>query len=144
MGWYYCTSERVIPVPVGNGEVVGVRPYSHVFIDSRMEGRGEVRRYVSIGHLQRCGNPGKGAVKAIPAQPIAQKDTSGSGETAFSDSIVAEAKISKMKPVPGSEKVSTPEDRAASAAKAKGQVADAAEKPKRGRRKTKAKPPEAS
>ena len=91
MGWYYSTSERVISVPVGNGEVVGVRPYTHVFVDSRMENRSEVRRLVSLGKLQRTGDPGRGAEKVVPAQPIAQAEVD---KGAFSESIVAEGKES--------------------------------------------------
>ena len=132
MGWWYSTCERVIPVPVGNGEVVGVRPYTHVWIDPRMEGRAEVRRYVSLGHLQRSGNPGRGSRKQVPAQPVAQKPPAKSGERAFSDSIVVEAPVAKMKPVSSVDKVSTSKSRAA-------KKADDPEKPKKGRRRGRSK-----
>jgi len=112
MGWYYSTSERVIAVPVGNGEIVGVRPYTHVFVDQRLESRAEIRRFVSRGLLQRSGSPGRGAKKAIPAQPIARQAIKLSGAVAFSESIVAETSASKMKPVAEEPRVSTPEGRA--------------------------------
>ena len=99
MGWYYNPSGRPVAVELGDGEVLSVRPGSVVEVSGRGETLGSLSHLVSIGRLQRTGNPGRKRVVANnSAQPVksvaklpAEKDKTG--KPVFSDSIVAEGKL---------------------------------------------------
>lgn len=99
MGWYYNPSGRPVAVELGDGEVLSVRPGSVVKIAGRGETLGTLAHLVSMGKLQRTGDPGrKKTVANNSAQPVKsvaklapEKDKSeGLG---FNDSIVAESKL---------------------------------------------------
>ena len=136
MGWYYCTSEKTVSVPVGKGEVVAARPFSHVFIDRDAETDARVKLLVSRGVLSRSGSPDRSkAVRLVPKQSVVapKKETI---ETNFSKAIVegvsikseAQSAAEKLKAI-DKKKVSTPETRAAEAAK-KAEKAKELEEPK--------------
>ena len=84
MGWYFFSGHMVEPVPVGNGEVVAVRPNTKVFIDPSKETSIEVQRLRARGLLNPCSWP-KGAKNLVPAEPIEAK---AAEVTPFADAVV--------------------------------------------------------
>ncbi len=122
MGWFYSVSERVVSVNIGKGEVVAVRPYSHVFIDPSSEGNHSVKSLVQRGVLQRSGSPDKkNAKKFVPEVPVAEIAIEAKSQ--FAGSIIEGAKAKRPVSVtdePSSVEVvpvvvSTPETRALAA-----------------------------
>ncbi len=69
MAWFYYTGESTSAVPIGNNEVVSVRPYTKVEIDDRTLTSWGVSKLVSSGEFQRCGAPSN-ASTAIPDKPV--------------------------------------------------------------------------
>ena len=87
MAWYYYSGDSILAVPVGNGEVIAVRPHSTIFVDATVENTAAFKRFGRF--LRRTGAP-KDAKSLVPAQPIAGKIAAP--VSIFSDSIVEGSK----------------------------------------------------
>ena len=69
MPWFYNRMSKVVSVTVGNGEVVAVKPHSHVWIETNELQREEIKKLMSFNRLQRTSAP-KGVAKQFPPNPI--------------------------------------------------------------------------
>lgn len=74
MSWYFNTGTKVVNVDVGKGEVVAVRPQSHVYVDATQENNVNLKYHVRKSILQRCSAP-KGLKKQrfVPVVPVEEK-----------------------------------------------------------------------
>jgi hypothetical protein len=131
MGWFFHKGEKTCAVEIGQGEVVSVRPYSHVWIDPRAETRSQTKRLIGRGLLQRSGPPRNKAKRKrfVPSDEVVgagavdpqmtafgQAITEGGGVESSSDDAAPTGdshlpKRGKRRRV--SKKVSTPDERAA-------------------------------
>lgn len=84
MAWYYYSGNSIIPIPVGNGEVVAARPHTTIFIDPSIETTSAFRRLGRV--LRRTGAP-KDAVVHTPEEPISEVPVAVPPD-ALSESIV--------------------------------------------------------
>ena len=90
MGWYLYTGSSPSPVPVGNGEVVAVRPNTKVFVPSEAEGKPEVKRLLASGRLCVTSWP-RGA--KLPKVEVGLAENVNIGSTDFAESISEGAEI---------------------------------------------------
>ena len=84
MAWYYYSGNSIMPVPVGNGEVIAARPHTTIYIDPAIETTSAFRRLGGV--LRRTGAPKDGVVHT-PAEPISDEPVQASSD-ALSESIV--------------------------------------------------------
>jgi hypothetical protein len=128
MAWYYYSGSSIIPVPVGNGEVIAARPHTTIFIDPSIETTSAFRRLGRV--LRRTGAP-KGAVIHTPEDPISEDPVSASSD-ALSESIVeGTSAVSSGQDAPLVKKLAKLSEKADS----EGSDAAADEKPKRASRR---------
>jgi hypothetical protein len=86
MPYFFNNSETTTSVEVGNGEVVSVFPKDTVFIEGPASSKREVKRMISLGILQRTGNPNR-REKRVPMNNI-QGPTQEDLSTKYSNAML--------------------------------------------------------
>ena len=87
MPWFYYSGKRPVPISIGNGEVVAVRPHTHIEIDGKSINTPEIARLKSLRHLRLTGTP-KDVRSFVKSERVISDFSKV--DKRFADSIVSE------------------------------------------------------
>lgn len=81
--WYYYSGNKVVPIPIGNGEVEAVRPHSYVCIDGSFPA---VARLIKQKKLRLVGKPKH--LQKVERAPIEENKGPQEPVTKFAKAVV--------------------------------------------------------
>jgi len=116
MPWYYYSGAKPVAIPVGDGEVVSVRPHTKVEIQPSSANDVQIRTLSKMGTLRACGRPPEAPERAKVDGKVPPPPGSVPGEPfRFHEFLIKEGSTRRSAPMPF-EKIA-PVDRAGPLAK---------------------------
>ena len=110
MPWYYYSGQKPVAIPVGDGEVVSVRPHSKVEIKPSSANDVQIRSLSKMGTLRTCGRPPQAPELKKVEEGVVEPPKSAPGEPfKFNEFLVKEGETRVGRP--SSEEVVAPADR---------------------------------